>query len=155
MNILSVVTSVAVIFIDQVLKFFSRSNFKYSESFSLIDGLLNFVYLENRGAAFGIFKNARWFFVVLNTIMLVVFVVFVFKKALNSIILSLSTALVVGGGVSNLIDRICFGYVIDYLELSFFPPVCNFADYCISVGAVLFIIYFLFSRNKLVAKGII
>jgi signal peptidase II len=154
-NILSVVTSVAVIFIDQVLKFFSRSNFKYSESFSLIDGLLNFVYLENRGAAFGIFKNARWFFVVLNTIMLVVFVVFVFKKALNSIILSLSTALVVGGGVSNLIDRICFGYVIDYLELSFFPPVCNFADYCISVGAVLFIIYFLFSRNKLVAKGII
>ena len=54
------------------------------------------------------------------------------------------SALIVGGGIGNLIDRIFYGYVIDYLSLSFFPPVCNFADYCITAGTVMLIIYVMF-----------
>ena len=48
--------------------------------------------------------------------------------------------LIIGGGIGNLIDRIFRGFVIDYLSLSFFPPICNFADYCITIGAVLFVL---------------
>ena len=58
---------------------------------------------------------------------------------------------IIGGGIGNLIDRIFYGYVIDYLSLSFFPPVCNFADYCITVGAVLLVLYIIFfsdSKNR-------
>ena len=53
-------------------------------------------------------------------------------------------AVIIGGGIGNLIDRIFYGYVIDYISLSFFPPVCNFADYCITVGTVLLMVYVLF-----------
>ena len=52
----------------------------------------------------------------------------------------------IGGGIGNLLDRLFRGFVVDYLSLSFFPPVCNFADYCITFGAVLFIIV-LFTQN--------
>ena len=53
-------------------------------------------------------------------------------------------ALMIGGAVGNMIDRIIRGFVIDFLKLSFFPPVCNFADYCLTVGAVLLLVYILF-----------
>ena len=55
-----------------------------------------------------------------------------------------SAILLIGGGIGNLIDRIFLGYVIDYLSISFFPPVCNFADYCITVGTGLLLIYMIF-----------
>ena len=55
--------------------------------------------------------------------------------------------LIIGGGIGNLIDRIFYGYVIDYISLSFFPPVCNFADYAITIGTILLIIYVLFFSN--------
>ena len=56
--------------------------------------------------------------------------------------------LIIGGGIGNLIDRIFRGFVIDYLSLSFFPPICNFADYCITIGAVLFVLCILFQPDK-------
>ncbi|RGH89804.1 signal peptidase II [Ruminococcus bromii] len=56
-------------------------------------------------------------------------------------------ALIIGGGIGNLIDRIFYGFVVDYISVSFFPPVCNFADYCITVGTLLLIVYVLFFSN--------
>ena len=67
------------------------------------------------------------------------------KKLLS---LLLAAALMIGGGIGNLIDRIWRGFVVDYLSLSFFPPVCNFADYCITIGAFLFVIVLLFFGGK-------
>ena len=54
---------------------------------------------------------------------------------------------IIGGGIGNLIDRIRLSYVIDYLQLSFFSPVCNFADYCITAGTVMLVVYLLFFSN--------
>ena len=61
-------------------------------------------------------------------------------------------AYIIGGGIGNLIDRIFLGYVIDYLQLSFFSPVCNFSDYAITVGTVLLVIYLLFFSDSSKAK---
>ena len=52
--------------------------------------------------------------------------------------------MIIGGGLGNLFERIFLGYVVDYLSLSFFPPICNFADYCITAGTVCLIVYLLF-----------
>lgn len=60
-----------------------------------------------------------------------------------------SIALIVGGGIGNLIDRIFLGYVVDYLQLSFFPPVCNFADYCVVAGTALLMVYILFFSDAM------
>ena len=66
------------------------------------------------------------------------------RKNINSKLFNVAAILIIGGGIGNLIDRIFYGYVVDYLSISFFPPVCNFADYCITIGAVLMVIYLLF-----------
>ena len=59
-----------------------------------------------------------------------------------------SLSLVLCVGIGNLIDRIFLGYVIDYIQLSFFNPVCNFADYCITIGTALLVIYILFFTSN-------
>ena len=59
-----------------------------------------------------------------------------------------ATACVVGGGIGNLIDRVFNGYVVDFLALSFFPPVCNIADYFITAGTVMLMVYIVFYYGK-------
>lgn len=127
--------------IDQIIKYFVNSNLKPVGSVDVIPNLFSLSYVENRGAAFGMLADARWIFIVFTVIVTAVFIVVVIKNRINSKLFAASAILIIGGGIGNLIDRIFLGYVIDYLSLSFFPPVCNFADYCITVGAVLLIIY--------------
>ena len=106
------------------------------------------VYVENKGAAFGILENSRWIFIIFTVLVIAFFVYLVLKKPIKNKLFSISAILLIGGGIGNLIDRIFLGYVIDYLSLSFFPPVCNFADYCITAGVILLMIYFLFYYDK-------
>ena len=133
-----------VVVADQVIKFFVSANLKPIGSTVAIPHLLDLVYVENRGVAFGMFKDMRWIFVALTSVVILVFIVMLIKNGNKSKLFSISAALIIGGGIGNLIDRVFLGYVIDYLQLSFFTPVCNFADYCISVGTVLLVVYLLF-----------
>ncbi len=138
-----------IVVVDQLFKYLVVANIAPGETVTAIPYILDLVYVKNTGVAFGMFKDMRWIFIVLTSIIVVVFIFLLFKYRKTSKLFSISAALVIGGGIGNLIDRIFFGYVIDYLSLSFFPPVCNFADYCISVGTVLLVIYLLFfSENK-------
>ena len=70
------------------------------------------------------------------------------SKKFTGKLFTTAVILIIGGGIGNLIDRIFRGFVIDYLSLSFFPPICNFADYCITIGAVLFVLCILFQPDK-------
>ncbi len=144
MPYIAVAIGVALAAIDQVIKFFVNANLKEVGSISVIDNLLSFTYVENNGVAFGSFAGNRWIFVVLTTALIAAILIYMFKKKPQSKLFYASVALIVGGGIGNFIDRVLYGYVIDYISLSFFPPVCNFADYCITVGTVLLMIYVLF-----------
>lgn len=144
MPYIAVAIGVALAAIDQVIKFFVNANLKEVGSVSVIDNLLSFTYVENNGVAFGSFAGNRWIFVVLTTALIAAILIYMFKKKPQSKLFYASVALIVGGGIGNFIDRVFYGYVIDYISLSFFPPVCNFADYCITVGTVLLMIYVLF-----------
>jgi signal peptidase II len=144
MPYIAVAIGVALAAIDQVIKFFVNANLKEVGSVSVIDNLLSFTYVENNGVAFGSFAGNRWIFVALTTALIAAILIYMFKKKPQSKLFYASVALIVGGGIGNFIDRVLYGYVIDYISLSFFPPVCNFADYCITVGTVLLMIYVLF-----------
>ena len=133
-----------VVVIDQVIKYFVCLHLKPIGFTTAIPHLLDLVYVENRGVAFGMFKDMRWIFVALTSVVIVVFTVLLIKNSSKSKLFSVSAALIIGGGIGNLIDRIFLGYVVDYLQLSFFSPVCNFADYCITIGTVLLVVYLLF-----------
>lgn len=146
--VLVAVFSILLAFADQVIKYFVYENLRPVGSVSVIDNLFSIVYSENRGAAFGIFQNATLFFSVITILLIGVFLFLLITKKFSGKLFMISVILIIGGGIGNLIDRLFRGFVIDYLSLSFFPPICNFADYCITIGAVLFILCILLTPEK-------
>ena len=98
------------------------------------------------------FKGMRWIFVALTSIMLFAIIFYMFKKRPSGRFFYICAGLIIGGGIGNLIDRVLYGYVIDYLSISFFPPVCNFADYAITVGVAMLVIYIFFFSDSLRGK---
>ncbi len=149
MPIIALIIGIAIAAVDQIIKYFVSIYLQPVGSITVIDNILNLTYVENRGVAFGMFSDMRWTFVAVTVILIIAVVAVMFVKRPKSKMFYLSVALIVGGGIGNLIDRIFYGYVIDYLSLSFFPPVCNFADYCITIGTILLIIYLFFFTDIL------
>lgn len=148
-----ILISALLVVIDQVIKYLVEQNLKPLGSINVIDGLFSLVYSENRGAAFGIFQNETIFFSVITVLMISFFMYLLISKHLKGLLFTASVTMIIGGGIGNLIDRIFRGeqlfkgYVIDYMSVSFFPPIFNFADCCITIGAALFIISVLFFYN--------
>lgn len=126
-----------------------ESNLMGGETVSAIPGILKLTYSENRGVAFGMFQDGTVFFAIATGVVIILFSFLLIKNYKKSKLFSTAAALIIGGGVANLIERVFLGYVVDYLQLSFFPPVCNFADYCITAGTVCLIVYLLFFSDFL------
>ena len=93
-------------------------------------------------------QNMSWIFAIITILMVALFFYVIIKKKITNKLFLTSVTLIIGGGIGNLIDRLFRGFVVDYLQLSFFPPVCNFADYCITIGAVLMVVFVLFFSDK-------
>ncbi len=147
MPFVAIIIGIIMVAVDQIIKYFVTVYLQPLGSVTVIDNLFNLTYVENNGVAFGMFSDMRWVFVALTSVLLFVIIFIMFKKRPKGKMFYIAAGLIIGGGIGNLIDRIFYGYVIDYLSLSFFPPVCNFADYCITIGTVLLIIYLLFFSN--------
>lgn len=147
MPFVAIIIGIIMVAVDQIIKYFVTVYLQPLGSVTVIDNFFNLTYVENNGVAFGMFSDMRWVFVALTSVLLFVIMFIMFKKRPKGKMFYIAAGLIIGGGIGNLIDRIFYGYVIDYLSLSFFPPVCNFADYCITIGTVLLIIYLLFFSN--------
>ena len=145
--------SVLLAAVDYAIKLLVINNLKPVSKVEVIPGLFSLKYVENKGAAFGILSDARWIFIAFTIIIIIALIYFMFRKKISSKLFFVAAVLIIGGGIGNLIDRIFYGYVVDYLSISFFPPVCNFADYCITIGAVLMVIYLIFFSDFLNKKG--
>ena len=148
-KIMTFIIAALSIVVDQVIKIFVINNLQPIKSVTVIDNLLTFTYVENKGMAFGMLANQRWIFIALTSIVILELVIAVFKLKNQSRLFYISAALLIGGGIGNLIDRILYGYVVDYIALSFFPPVCNFADYCVTAGVIIFLVYLFFFTDFL------
>lgn len=149
MPFISLIVGAVLVIIDQIIKYFVSAYLQPVGSVSVIDNLFSLTYVENKGVAFGMFSDMRWVFVTLTSVLLAIIIFYMFKKRPKGKFFYICAALIIGGGIGNLIDRIFYGYVIDYLSLSFFPPVCNFADYCITAGTIMLVIYLLFFSDAL------
>jgi len=140
-----IILILALIGIDQATKWYVLVNRLQFNKFPVIKDFFYLTYVENRGAAFGILQDFRWFFIIL-TIVAVGLMTWYFIKNKNRVA-RMALALIISGAVGNFIDRLIRGYVVDFLD--FYPfgydfPVFNAADICINVGAFLFIIYIVF-----------
>ena len=107
--------------------------------------IVNLTYTENQGAAFSIMSGKQWFTVGFATVALIIFAVYITRNYRNSRPAMIFSAMVVSGGIGNLIDRFRIGYVVDYIELKVFRfAIFNFADICVTVGVFLLMVYILF-----------
>lgn len=138
------VAAVVLLAIDQILKYFVLQDLKPIGAVTVIPGLLEFAYVENTGAAFGLFKNFMWFVVAVTLAVSAVIIVLLFRYKHHTFLSYATSALLIAGGLGNLIDRILHGFVVDYIHVLFFDYIFNFADCCITVGAVLFVLHVLF-----------
>ncbi|MDO5673865.1 MAG: signal peptidase II [bacterium] len=143
----SIVFGVALV-ADQLSKWWVISNFALYESREIIPGFFNFTFLTNNGAAFSILAGqpALWrqvFFVAVNAIALIVIAVAQRRIGRGSKLYTVALALIAGGAAGNLIDRLRFAYVIDFLDVyvgSSHWPAFNIADAAINVGVALFLL---------------
>jgi len=138
-----IVTS--VILLDQFTKFLALRFLQLNSPLPLIKNFLNLTLVHNRGAAFGLFQNQLFLFVLVS-IFAIGLIFYNLKNKTNSIILKLSLSLILGGCVGNLIDRLRFGFVIDFIDLRVWP-VFNLADSAITIAA-LFLTWELFSKKN-------
>ena len=149
MIILSVAVIVIVPLLAELIRHFVVTGLKPDGVVHAIPSVLDLTYSENRGVAFGLFQDGTVFFAVTTAIVIVTASILLIKNYKKSKLFTLSLSLIIGGGLGNLFERIAYGYVVDYLRLSFFPPICNFADYCISAGTVMLLIYLIFFSDFL------
>lgn len=148
MPVIALFIGAAIAALDQLFKWLVITYLKPIGTVKVFGDVFKLTYVENRGVAFGMFQGMQWIFVILTVIMLIAIIVYMFKKRPRGNFFYITAAMIIGGGIGNLIDRVLYGYVIDYLSLSFFPPVCNFADYCITIGVFLLALYLLFFSDS-------
>ncbi|GHU81531.1 lipoprotein signal peptidase [Clostridia bacterium] len=144
MVLIAFILAAVLIIIDQLFKFLISHTVRIDGPVSFLGGHVTILYAENRGIALGMMQGMRWLFIILTGAIIVGMIFYLIKNRPKSKLLLLSCALILGGGIGNLIDRVLLGYVVDYIQLSFFSPICNFADYCVTSGTVLLVIYVLF-----------
>ncbi|MBC8532909.1 signal peptidase II [Yeguia hominis] len=143
MPVLFVVLIVLAIGVDQGIKYFAADLLQGGNSVEAIPNFLSFTYVENRGAAFGMMQGMTIALSVVTGICCVLLLWILFRYRSHNFLSRAACILIVAGGIGNLIDRIRLGYVIDFIKISFFPPVFNFADCCVTVGVILAILHVL------------
>ena len=124
--------------IDQLTKLLVLKFMELYESIPLIENVLHITYIQNKGAAFGMLAENRWVFMVLSSVAIVGIGVYLFRFCRERMLLQMGLALILGGGVGNMIDRIAYGYVVDMIDFcpfDFWVWIFNVADACVCVGA--------------------
>ena len=131
------------VILDQLTKAIVVSQMALYEEVPFLPGLIRFYHTRNTGAAFSMFSDNRWVFMVFSVIAMMIMTYLLVKFHGRHWLLSVSLAAVLGGGIGNMIDRVLSGYVVDFLDFhlgDYHWPAFNVADICICVGVGIFVI---------------
>ena len=140
-----IIVIILAVLVDQITKFIVASNIKDGSHIAVINNFFYIASSRNKGAAWGIMQNGRYFFIVITLIVLVVLAK-ILKDNKNPV-LRTAVSLIIGGAAGNLIDRIRTGSVVDFLDFYFGSynfPTFNAADTCVVVGTILLAYYIMF-----------
>jgi signal peptidase II len=150
-----IIISACVVALDQLTKWLIYFNLPIGEVAFGIDGLFEITHIRNDGMAFGLLDEHRWIFIVASIIGICVISVYLFRFSSDNRFTKIGLALVIGGGLGNMVDRIVLGEVVDMIHVTifndFFPYVFNVADSCVCVGvgmAIVGIVYDIIKEVK-------
>lgn len=152
MTVLFWIITVLSAVIDRVTKYIAEQNISEGElirTLSLGDtDILSFSLHKNTGAAFSSFTGQTAVLAAVTAVAMVLITIYFHKQKHKHPLMTVSFAMIVGGGIGNLIDRVFQGYVTDFIRLFPFSFIFNFADICVVIGAILLIFYYTFIDEK-------
>lgn len=149
-----VLAGVLLVAIDQTAKFLAVKYLVGGGSVVVIPKILGLYYTTNDGAAFSSFAGKRAVLIALPIVMMILLVVVLLKAKNKNFLLKLTVLLIVAGGMGNLIDRIAYGYVIDFFNFLFINfPIFNAADIFVCIGGALMVVYLIFFSDKEKKQG--
>ena len=140
---------VALVGLDQLVKFLVRANIGLGEAVPFLPHILQFTYVQNTGAAFSLFEEHTWILALISLAASILLVVLLLKKVFPHPFAMVCLSVVLAGAVGNLIDRVFLGYVTDMFQTLFINfAVFNVADICVVCGGIAFCVYYLLFHGK-------
>ena len=139
-----IISSIILLIIDIVIKLIISNKLIFNESICIINNFFYITYVKNTGVAWSILSGKINLIIVITLIIISVLIIYIFNKKSSSVLEIISYSMILSGSIGNLIDRIIYGYVIDYLDfniLGYNYPIFNFADMCIVIGIILILIF--------------
>lgn len=136
-----------IIILDQIIKYYISSNMFVGQSIPIVPQIFHLTYILNPGAAFGILENQQWLFILIAIALIVVVIYFYKRIKCLAKLFQVGIALLFGGAIGNMIDRIFIGKVVDYMDFRIWP-VFNLADVAIVLGCVIVAFYLLFCTER-------
>lgn len=147
-----IITVLITVILDQVTKLMVLANFKLHESRPVIQNIFHFTYVTNRGGAFSLLSRYPIIFKILSITLVIVGLIFIGKILKTSLRLQVCLGLLMGGTIGNLIDRLRFNTVVDFLDFRIWP-VFNVADIALVIGVCLLtIIVMMDKKDKIEAE---
>ncbi len=149
-----ILPALGVVFFDQLTKQLIIKSLRVYESVPVIQGFFDLVHVRNRGMAFGIMNDSpsdsgMWLLLAMSFVAIALLLVWFFRMKEEGVLFTLSLSLILGGAVGNIIDRLRFGEVVDFLDVyvgAYHWPAFNVADAAITVGTFMIAATLLFAR---------
>lgn len=145
--IVPIILAVILFIIDQATKYIALTKLKPLGSVTFIDGFMDFTFVENRGAAFGILNGRVWLLLVIAAVICILIIAAMLKMPNTKEYkwLKWSLMLILAGAIGNVADRLFRGYVVDFFEFTFIKwPVFNMADIYVVIGTIVMAVLVLF-----------
>lgn len=136
-----------VLLADQYTKLIVQQDMIIGQSIPVIHKIFHFTYVQNSGGAFGILRGQTNLFIIISIIVILFIFYFMLKEEKKDYYIKTVFSFILGGAISNLIDRMRLGYVVDFIDFQVWP-VFNIADSAISIGMVLLFIRLFFKKEK-------
>lgn len=151
--VISALSILTILLIDQCSKMLVHLRLSVGDSVPVIKDMLHITFVSNTGGAFGLFKSGTSLFIAVSVVAIIVIfslIVSSMKRGrfLSDPLFNVGLVLIASGALGNLLDRVRFGYVIDFIDVRIWP-VFNMADISISIGTFLLIVSFVSPRSSL------
>ncbi len=136
------ILTTALVVLDQIVKYLVRANIPLGGNVPFIPYLLDLTYVQNTGAAFSMLRSHTWLLTLTSAVVVLGMCGLLMRSFFKNPLGLFSAALVLAGGMGNLIDRVVFGFVTDMFQTTFIEfAVFNVADCCITIGVPLLFLY--------------
>ena len=138
-----IILTILFILLDVISKLLISNYLEVYESINIIGDFLKFTYVHNTGAAWSLFNDKSFMVLIISVIIILIIGYYIYKNKPNNRIEKFGYALILGGAIGNFIDRVIYGYVIDFIDVKIFNydyPIFNLADMFIVIGVILLII---------------